>query len=57
MGGDQRVCSAGSGHRIAGGARATCPLKIASGKFHGLMQAPDRAPRGWQGSKPRACWA
>ena len=41
------VCSAGlaSTGLPAANAAATCPVKIASGKFHGLMQANGPRPR------------
>ena len=44
---DQRRLLGGLGdHRIAGtSAATTCPMKIASGKFHGLMQTNTPRPR------------
>ncbi len=41
------VCSAGFAITVlpATSAAATCPVKIASGKFHGLMQTNTPRPR------------
>ena len=44
---DRGVCSAGFAATVlpAASAAATCPTKIDSGKFHGLMQTNTPRPR------------
>ena len=53
------VCSAGlaSTGLPAASAAATWPLKMASGKFHGLMHSTGPSGTWLAASKPRACWA